>query len=116
MKCKIYGQKFVVIIFAKLSSVASRMIYRTRGAIHPIPLLTSPLKGEEPGSLPFKGRVGVNQRLGRCLYSGLVEWLVVSSGDGAAFGFGIVKHYIRHFMRDATLGRQSRDIAGASIA
>ena len=25
----------------------------------PIPLLTSPLKGEEPCSLPFKGRVGV---------------------------------------------------------
>ena len=30
----------------------------------PILLLASPLKGEELNSLPFKGRVGVNQRLG----------------------------------------------------
>ena len=58
------------------------MICRTRGIIHPpIPLLTSPLKGEEPGSLSFKG------------------W----GGDGAVFGFGIAIHRIRHFMRDATL-------------
>jgi len=34
----------------------------------PIPLLTSPLKGEEPCPLPFKGRVGMG--------------LVVQIGDG----------------------------------
>ena len=32
--------------------------------IDPIPLLTSPLKGEEPHSLPFKGRVGVGVGMG----------------------------------------------------
>ncbi len=33
--------------------------------VSPIPLLTSPLKGEEPGSLPFKGRAG--ERMGETI-------------------------------------------------
>src|SRR3989338_9528114 len=50
--------RFTVVICLVKTSVASRMICRTRGAIHPhIPLLASPLKGEELGSLPFKANL-----------------------------------------------------------
>ena len=65
------------------ASVASRMICRTRGAIHPHPPPSLPLEGGGTWLPPLQGE----------------GW----GGDGAVFGFGIVKHCIRHFIRDATL-------------
>ena len=54
-----------VIVRGKLTGVLHRYKWVTHGTTlstmmaNPIPLLASPLKGEELGSLPFKGGVGV---------------------------------------------------------
>ena len=66
-----------------MPSVASRMICRTRGAIHPHPPPNLPLEGGGTWLPPLQGE----------------GW----GGDGAVFGFGIVKHCIRRFIHDATL-------------
>ena len=69
------------------TTVVSRMICRTRGAIHPHPHPSLPLEGGGTWLPPLQGE----------------GW----GGDGAVFGFGIVKHCIRHFIRDATLPSNS---------
>ena len=81
------------------------MICRTHGAIRPHPPPNLPLEG---------GGTWLRQHQGACVFNpnlpleGGGTWLPPLQGegwggDGAAFGFGIVKHCIRHFIRDATL-------------
>src|SRR3989338_9176236 len=77
------GFEHVPIILWRNTSVASRMICRSRGAIHTHPPPSPPLEGGGSWRPPLEGG----------------GW----GGGWGSFRFCIVKHCIRHFIRDATL-------------